>query len=126
MNMADISDKMTGALGKIGEVLEDLSSLEVQTYSGSIDVAIDTALGDNGKLKSISDLLASAKATDNDLQLRVVTKMMCDGDAINLVPENDFPEHIQNVHAAAVKAGIDTRHGLLSLFGGMVGLKSSQ
>jgi len=28
----------------------------------------------------------------------------------------------REIHIAAVKTGIDTRHGLLSLFGGMVGL----
>jgi len=118
--MTDISTNMTGALGKIGEVLEDLSSLEVQTFTGSLDVTID----DDGNLDDFTKLLANAK-TKGNLKLRAVTKMMCDGDAINLVPDEDFPEHIQKVHAAAVKAGIDTRHGLLALFGGMVGLKSS-
>jgi len=120
--MADISGKMESALGKIGDVLEDLSSLEVQTYSGSIDVSFDGGLGVDGKLKSITDLLAAAKAADNNLKLCAVTKMSFDGDAINLVPEEGLSERIQEIHIAAVKTGIDTRHGLLSLFGGMVGL----
>jgi len=120
--MANIADKMDGALSKIGDVLEDLSSLEVQTYTGSIDVTLSTALGSDGKLKSITDLLAAAQASSNDLKLRAVTKMMCDGDAINLIPDGVFPEHVQKVHEGAIKAGIDTRHGLLTLFGGMVGL----
>jgi len=126
--MADIDTqtKLTTGLKSIGSFLEDMSSLEVQTYTGSIDVAVDTAMGADGKLKSISDLLAAAKATDNNLKLCAVTKMMCDGDAINLVPDGDFHDHIQKVHAAAVKAGIDTRHGLLALFGGMVGLTSNK
>ncbi len=124
--MPDTKGKLTRGLESIGDFLEDMSSLEVQTYTGSIDVAVDTALGDDGKLKSITDLLAAAKATDNNLKLCAVTKMMCDGDAINLVPEGDFQEHIQKVHAASVKAGIDTRHGLLALFGGMVGLSSNK
>jgi len=119
MKMANIAANMDGALSKIGDVLEDLSSLEVQTLTGSLEVVIN-----NGKLDDFATLLANAEASGN-LKLRAVTKMMCDGDAINLVPEEDFPEHIQKVHAAAVKAGIDTRHGLLALFGGMVGLKSS-
>ena len=115
--MANIEDKVTGALSKIGDVLEDLSSLEVQTLTGSLDVTVT-----DGKLDNFETLLEKSN-TAGHLKLRAVTRMMCDGDAINLVPEEDYPEHIQNVHAAAVKAGIDTRHGLLSLFGGMVGLK---
>jgi len=119
--MADISGKMESALAKIGEVLEDLSSLEVQTYSGSIDVAFDGSLGADGKLKSISVLLAAANATGNNLKL-----LSFDGDAINLVPEEGLSERIQAIHIAAVKTGIDTRHGLLSLFGGMVGLTANK
>lgn len=115
--MANIEQNMTGALSKMGAVLKDLSSLEVQTLSGSLEVTID----DKGNIEDFSKLLSNAK-TKGNLKLRAVTKMMCDGDAINLVPDEDFPEHIQKVHAAAVKAGIDTRHGLLALFGGMVGL----
>jgi len=118
--MANIESKVTDALSKIGDVLEDLSSLEVQTLTGSLDVKVT-----DGKLDDFETLLNNAKVAGN-LKLRAVTKMMCDGDAINLVPDEEFPEHIQKVHAAAVKAGIDTRHGLLSLFGGMVGLKSSK
>ena len=110
---------MRAALAKIEEGLKDLSSLEVQTYVGAIDVAIDD---DRHGLKDISALLSSAKAKDSGLKLCAVTKMMCDGDAINLVPEEAFPEHIQKVHEAAVRAGIATREGLLALFGGMVGL----
>ena len=115
--MAD-GNGMRAALTKIQEYLEDLSSLEVQTYVGAIDVAIDDQ---TGSTKGISALLTSAKAKGG-LKLCAVTKMMCDGDAINLVPEEAFPEHIQKVHEAAVKAGIATREGLLALFGGMVGL----
>jgi len=117
MSDDDTKSKITTGLNSIGAFLEDMSSLEVQTFTGSLDVAID----DEGNIDDFAKLLASAKAAGN-LKLCAVTKMMCDGDAINLVPEGDFPEHIQKVHAAAVKAGIDTRHGLLSLFGGMVGL----
>jgi len=115
--MASIENNVTNALSKIGDELEDLSSLEVQTLTGSLDVTVT-----DGKLDDFETLLENAKTAGN-LKLRAVTRMMCDGDAINLVPEEDYPDHIQKVHAAAVKAGIDTRHGLLSLFGGMVGLK---
>jgi len=115
--MDDLKPKMTEALRKIGNVLEDFSSLEVQTLSGSLNVKVT-----DGKLDDFETLLKNAE-TDGTLKLRAVTKMMFDGDAINLVPDGDFSGDIEKMHSAAVKAGIDTRHGLLALFGGMVGLK---
>jgi len=57
-----------------------------------------------------------------DMALVAVTKMKFDGDAINLVPNDGVHDHVLKVHEAAVKAGIETRHGLLALFGNVVGL----
>ena len=118
--MDDLKTKMTEALGRIGDVLEDFSSLEVQTLSGSLDVKLS-----DGKLDDFETLIKNAE-TGGTLKLRAVTKMMFDGDAINLVPDGDFSGDIEKVHAAALKAGIDTRQGLLELFGGMVGLKADK
>ncbi len=52
-----------------------------------------------------------------------VTKMNFDGDTLNLVPVDKFPDHVRDVHDAAVQAGIETRQGLLELFGDIIGLK---
>ncbi len=115
------------ALDTLKNAVGDLASLEVQTYSGSIELYLEQVDAGNGtkkaKMKDFETLLADATDQSKNLQLRAVTKMMFDGDAINLVPDGDFSGDIEKVHSAAVKAGIDTRHGLLELFGGMVGLK---
>jgi len=49
--------------------------------------------------------------------------MNFDGDAINVVPSEVFPAHVQRAHDSAVKAGIETRQGLIQLFGELIGLK---
>ncbi len=121
---------LKGALEKLETAVGDLASLEVQTYSGAIELYLDEVDAEDGtkktKMKSFEALLADARSKDKNLQLRAVTKMMFDGDAINLVPDGEFSGDIEKVHTAALKAGIDTRHGLLALFGGMVGLKPGQ
>jgi len=105
-------------LKNLDEAFDDLTSLEVQTYTGVIEVNTEGQLGD------FEDYIKNHGQAGGQIKLVAVTKMMCDGDAINLVPETEFPAHIQKVHESAVKAGIETRHGLLALFGGMVGLTS--
>ncbi|EAU56147.1 hypothetical protein [Mariprofundus ferrooxydans] len=108
------------ALKKLDDTLEDLSSLEVHTYVGDIEVNTEGQLGD------FEAYIKKHGVANGKIKLVAVTKMMCDGDAVNLIPEKAFPDHIQRVHDAAVKAGIETRHGLLSLFGGMAGLTTKQ
>jgi len=106
---------LKNALEGLKNAVGDLASLEVQTYTGTLKVNTE------GKLGDIEAFLKQA-TTGGTLNLVAVTKMNFDGDTINLVPDGSFPEHIQKVHDAAVKAGTETRHGLLSLFGGMIGL----
>lgn len=106
---------LINALEGLKDAVGDLASLEVQTYTGSITVNAD------GKLGDFEDFLKKG-TTSGKLKLAAATKMNFDGDTINLVPDGAFPAHVQKVHDAAVKAGIETRHGLLTLFGGMIGL----
>ncbi len=107
---------LKGALESLKTAVGDLASLEVQTYTGSIVVKAD------GKMGDIETVLKDGK-TNGTLTLVAVTKMNFDGDAINLVPADNFPEHVRDAHDAAVTAGIETRQGLLQLFGDVIGLK---
>jgi len=114
---------LQGALDTLKTAVGDLTSLEVQTYTGSIK--IEEIKDKDGNILSpvkFEDYLKGAISSPDDLELVAVTKMNFDGDTINLVPKGGFPEHVQRAHEAAVKAGIDTRHGLLALFGDMIGL----
>jgi len=107
---------LKGALESLKSAVGDLASLEVQTYTGSIDIKA------NGKLDDFEAFLKQG-ASAGTLSLVAVTKMNFDGDAINLVPSDKFPDHVRDIHDAAVLAGIETRQGLLDMFGDIIGLK---
>jgi hypothetical protein len=109
------------ALKKIKETLCDLTSLEVQTYVGDLDVVISEA----SDPKDFDVILESGK-TSGRLKLAFVTKIEFDGDGRVLVPPAAAPDHIQQAHNAAVKAGHEIRLGLLSLFSEVTGLKGTK
>jgi len=111
-----MAEGLEGALKSLQTAVGDLASLEVQTYTGSIDVQVD------GTMADIETVLQNGKS-NGTLRLVAVTKMNFDGDAINLVPADKFQDHVRVAHDAALKAGIETRQGLLQLFGDIIGLK---
>ncbi len=74
---------------------------------------------------NLEELLELGK-TSGKLDLTLVTKINFDGDGFVLVPASAAPDHIQNAHNAALKAGNDVRQGLLSLFFDVIGLKISK
>jgi hypothetical protein len=90
--------------------IKDLTELEVQTYTGQIEVAIDTIGTTN-----FTAILDTAKATGN-IKLSQVTKISIDGDAINLVPDTAPPEHAAEAHKSALEAGQNVRSSILELF----------
>ena len=106
-----MADSLKGALQGLGNIAGDLSSLEVQTYVGDIQVLINTESG----TVNFQELLAKAKASDQ-ITLQLVTKLNFDGDGINLVPENPPGGHIQKAHDSALQAGKEVREGIMSLF----------
>jgi hypothetical protein len=114
---------LKNALETISEVVSDLTSLEVQTYTGNLDVVAKDLIGTS----NFEDILNSVKTTANgNLTLRYVTKISIDGDGLVLVPETTSPNHVQDAHAAALKAGHEVRQGLLTLFADITGLAVSK
>ena len=106
------------ALQTIKDTVCDLTSLEVQTYVGDLDVIVKEA----SDPKDFDAILKKGK-TSGKLKLTYVTKIEFDGDGKVLVPSVVASDHIQQAHNAAVKAGHDIRLGLLSLFSEITGLK---
>lgn len=96
------------------DAIADLSSLEVQTYTGEITVAID----DIGTT-DFETILSNAKATGN-ISLSQVTKLNIDGDGINLVSDAPPPPHVADAHKAALAAGENVRASILELFKGLI------
>ena len=110
---------LKNALETISEVISDLTSLEVQTYTGNLDVVAKDLKGTT----NFEAILNSVKTTTNgNLTLRYVTKISLDGDGLVLVPETASPNHVQDAHAAALKVGHEVRQGLLTLFADITGL----
>ena len=110
---------LKNALETISEVISDLTSLEVQTYTGNLDVVAKDLKGTT----NFEAILKSVKTTTNgNLKLRYVTKINIDGDGLVLVPETASPNHVQDAHAAALKVGHEVRQGLLTLFADITGL----
>ena len=114
---------LKNALETISEVISDLTSIEVQTYTGNLDV-VGKDLKNTTNFEAI---LKSVKTTaKGNLKLRYVTKINIDGDGLVLVPETASPNHVQEAHAAALKAGHEMRQGLLTLFADLTGLAVSK
>jgi len=118
--MAEKKKGLKEAFGGIKDILIDFSSLEVQTYTGNI--AISSKITGDAKLTDFKGYLEQIKQSDANLKLVAVTKMEFDGDTINLTSESAPPAHLQEIHKASVQAGIETRQGLLTLFGKMFGI----
>lgn len=109
------------ALIDLKNAVGDLTSLEVRTYVGEIDVVISGISG----ATDFEQSLEKAK-TDGKIQLQLVTKLNFDGDGIVLVPSSAPADYIQKAHDTALKAGNDVRQGLISLFSDVIGLKASK
>jgi len=102
------------AFDAIKETVIDLTSLEVQTYTG--EITIDTQ-NNTTKLTDFKGYLEKITVSGAKLKLVAVTRMEFDGDTINMTSETPLPPHVNELHQNAVKAGIETRQGLLTLFG---------
>jgi len=101
------------ALTKLNSAVKDLTSLHVQTFSGEINIPIPK----DADFDNIKTLLEKAKA-DGKIILVAETLAQFDGDSYNFVKQNldEVPKIALEVHNDAVKAGIETRLGLLDLF----------
>jgi len=109
------------ALTQLKNAVGDLTSLEVQTYVGEIDVIIDGITDSTNFEASLKKAKSGGK-----ISLQLVTKLNFDGDAIVLVPSSAPADYIQQAHDSALKAGNDVRQGIISLFADVIGLKVSK
>ncbi len=109
------------ALKKLDEQVKDLTSLHVQTFTGDLTVTIDDSKGYQDIKTAINAAIAAEKkktSASAKFQLVAETLAQFDGDSYNFVNKDldDVPQIALEVHKNAVKAGIETRLGLLNLF----------
>ncbi len=105
---------LRSVLEQAKEGIKDLSSLEVQTYTGEISVDVNSIGSTN-----FDEILNTAKVTGN-IKLAQVTKINIDGDAINLVPDTKPPAHVAAAHQTALIAGQNVRVSILELFKNLI------
>jgi len=109
--------KLEDALATLKDTMCDLTSLEVQTYTGNLDAAVTDQVGST----KFEEILEKVKVSGT-LKLVAVTKINFDGDGLVLVPTQVLPDYVRDAHDAAVAAGLEVREGLLELFSEMTGL----
>lgn len=101
------------ALTALNNAVTDLTSLHVQTFTGEIASDLDGS-------QSFSDIRALVKAakTAGTVTLVAETLAQFDGDSYNFVAADlaSVPPLALEVHKNAIKAGVETRLGLLNLF----------
>ena len=115
---------LKSALQKVGQFVDDIATVEVQTYSGKVEnihAAAAVAVGaDGNRFKAILD---AAKA-DANIKLAFLTVLDFSGDAILFRAEDETIATAELVaaHQAAVTAGIQSRQAIIDLFKDLVGL----
>ncbi len=100
------------ALKELNGKVKDLSSLHVQTFSGTLEIKVS----EEDKFTKLSDALDAA---DGSVNLSVETLMHFDGDAYNFVTDGIAPELLQ-VHKDALEAGMNARKALMDMVSGWI------
>lgn len=108
--------------GKLKEVVGDLQSLEVLTFSGDVKLVYKKeGQGDNTKINfDWSQIATSATEADVDMNLMLATKVEIDGDSTHFVTKGEIPEFILKTHVDAVKAGSEYRSQVINFLAGKV------
>ena len=110
------------ALKKVGHFVQDVATVEVQTYSGSVESihALSKIEFEDGKNR-FQTILDSAEAKA-DIKLAFLTVLDFSGDAV-LFRASDgaiATDELDTAHQAAVTAGIQSRQAIVDLFKDLV------
>jgi hypothetical protein len=95
------------ALDKLNDKVSDLSSLHVQTFSGTLNIEVSEA----DKFKKLEEALGQA---EGNVALSIETLMHFDGDAYNFMADGISPE-LRDVHRDALEAGMNARKALMDM-----------
>lgn len=106
------------AVEKLNGIIDDLSSLHVQTFTGEVTFEGQTDPGDSdGESAKIETIRARVKELKNANQITLVAEAyyQFDGDSYNFLASGGISQEALDMHNAAVEAGIKTRQGLIAL-----------
>lgn len=104
---------LKSAFNKLGETIGDLSSLEVNTFSGEITAVIHA---DTGNILDWEKLIEASRDTGGEVSLQLASKFNFDGDANLFVANTEIPDEIRAAHDGAVRGGQQVRRDLMELF----------
>lgn len=108
---------LQSALKKLDEAFDDLSSLHVQTFTGSIKFKAE-----GRDIKSVESAIeAETNKATSKLTLVAESMYKFDGDSYNFVTSDTggIPSSALELHKAAVEGGVATRQGLMQLIKGI-------
>ncbi|MGD2118501.1 MAG: hypothetical protein PVG66_09090 [Chromatiales bacterium] len=103
------------ALQTLNNAVKDLTSLHVQTYSGTVSFK---DRGDNETFDNLRDKLSKGKGPDDsavDVQLKLETLVKFDGDSYNFVAKENVSDELFKLHKDAIDSGLKTRLGLMEM-----------
>ena len=113
---------LKNALTALDGVIDDLTSLHVQTYTGTVNWQTLWQPADNGgdsqTLRTLRTFegFSESLAANADVSLVADTLLKFDGDSYNFIAEDaTSTEAALQLHKDAVAAGIQTRIGLMEL-----------
>ena len=98
------------AFKKLGDALDDLSSLETFTYRGDIEAIVKTS-GEDGFRAALDEA-----RTEGKLHLLLFTRLVADGDSVNIHGTGGVDQSLIDAHKAAFDMGRSIRQGYLELF----------
>lgn len=134
---------MAVGLGSIAETLKDvvgdLSSLDVTTFTGDIKAVVKTEQVETGK-DDAGNIVTEEKhviewdrfmdtalgqdpageEVTGEMNLILATHVKIDGDATHFVTSNEIPDYVLKTHGEAVKNGLEYRNQIINFLGGKI------
>lgn len=107
MAFKDVVNNLKNAVG-------DLSSLTVETYTGSITADIQGAEG-QGVIDWTKLVNKAKEEAGGTVHLKLASKFNFDGDATLFIAEGEMPPDLRSAHDSAVLAGQEVRADLMEL-----------
>ncbi len=99
------------AVRALNQAVSDLTSLHVQTFTGTVQ--------STGVITGFDNVRAAVQEaqTNNNIQLIAEAYFQFDGDSYNFLASNlsEVPPSALELHKSAVEAGMKTRQGLMEL-----------
>ena len=103
------------ALEALNNMIDDLTSLHVQTFTGKVDFTDSN--------KSFDNIRTAIEGAKNNKTVTLVAESLYkfDGDSYNFVTnqEGGIPASALELHKASVEGGIKTRQGLMQVVKGI-------